>query len=253
MGELTRRDKQVVGGMVALLVASGGALVLSGESAETGGTATAPPERTVIAGAETEMGPARLPVPGRPAGSAQEGAAEAPSEIRTLSPWPGLPAATGTATGATGSRTTAPGVTPQRVPSPPPLVRPPLPTPTTPARPTTPATSKPVPATKPPARPHTRPPVSRPPATRPPVTTPPATTPPTTTPPVTTPPAEPATPPVTEAPQEPSEPEPAKSEPQDQGGEDHDHDFPWEPGEGGLPDPGSLTWPPSVPPGNPFG
>ncbi|MGA5302714.1 hypothetical protein ACPCHT_22485 [Nucisporomicrobium flavum] len=258
MGELTRRDKQVVGGMVALLVAGGGALVLSGE-ADRDGPATAPPERTVIAGAEAEMGPARRPAPGRTGGAAPQATAEAPAEIRTLTPPPGFPAVT---SAATPGRTTVPALTPQWTPAlPPPLVRPPLPTPTTPARTTTPATTKPattkpgpatVPSTRPPA---TRPPVTRPPVTRPPATTaPPATTPPATTPPATTPAPEPTTPPVTEAPQEPAEPEPTTAQPQDDGGEDHDdHDFPWEPGAGGLPaGPGALTWPPAVPSGNPF-
>ena len=44
------------------------------------------------------------------------------------------------------------------------------------------------------------------------------------------------------------EPEPAKSEPQDQDGDGHD--FPWNPGAGGLPDDGhDFPWPSA---GDPF-
>jgi len=260
MSELTRRDKQVVGGMVALLVAGGGALVAGGENAGRGASPAPARGQTVVAGAESEMGAAFRPPAGRPAASPRDDApADGPApQIRTLNPWQAV------TTPAAGVRTTLPGITPPRtttgappaVQAPvvqppvvqPPVVLPPLPTPTTPSRPVTgkPKPSKPKPRPSKPVTspPVTTPPTTTPPATTPPVTTPPVTVPPATEPPATTPPAEPTAPPATQDPA-PAEPQPAKSETQD-------HDFPWEPGAGGLPDDGAWAWPPAVPTGNPL-
>ncbi|MEV4642055.1 hypothetical protein AB0J80_32375 [Actinoplanes sp. NPDC049548] len=254
MVELTRREKQIIGCMALVCLVSGTSAVVLGAVDEREGV-PATRDRTVVAGAEEALGsaarpggaaPTRTAAPGLPA--PQTGA---PSRIRTLTPWtPAANVVAGTAAvaaataAATAGATTGPAPAPvtaapqdtTAAPRPPVVMQPPVPTPTrattrpAPHRPTTPAAT--TPATHEPTTPATTPAAD--PATTP--ATDPATT--------------PATTPATEEPAPPAEPEPAKSEPQ---GADGGQDFPWEPGAGGLPGPDSVSWPPAMPDGNPFG
>ncbi|WP_306216291.1 hypothetical protein [Actinoplanes sp. RD1] len=233
MGELTKRDKQILGGSVAVLVAAGaGALVLG----DSGGSPAVPGaaglgRRPVIA--DARLGPARepdaalnivpvsrqpAPAPGAPSTAPETAGPFTPDAIDPSTIWTLTPAG------------------PVRSTTRPATRRPVVPVRTAPGVPVIPATMPPVltPPVPTPVRTSPEPP---PVVTLPPVVTPP---PPREEPePVETPTWEEPEPVETDDWEEPA----ARDEPDERWDEAVEpHFFPWESGEGGLPDADTFDW-----------